>query len=84
MPAVMIPARIQTNLLRMFRDPYILEKEERSELVQELRDAVSREPEIPELRVLLGMTLCVNFDAQPLSRSCKSRSGWLQTISLHG
>jgi hypothetical protein len=64
MPAVMIPARTQTNLLRMFRDPYILEKEERAELVQELRDAVSRAPEIPELRVLLGMTLCVNFDAQ--------------------
>ena len=38
----------------MFRDPYLLEKEERVELVQQLRVAVSLEPNVPELRVFLG------------------------------
>jgi cytochrome c-type biogenesis protein CcmH/NrfG len=48
----------------MFRDPYVLEEGERVELIQQIRDAISLEPNVPELRVLLGMTLCVNFDAQ--------------------
>ncbi len=52
------------QLLRMFRDPYLLEKEERVELVEQLRVAVSLEPGVPELRVFLGMALCVNFDGQ--------------------
>lgn len=60
----MIPARTATNLTRMFRDPYVLEKHERVELIQQLRDAVSLEPTLPELRVLLGMALCVNLEAQ--------------------
>lgn len=59
-----IDAQARTNLVRMFRDPYILEAEERIELIQQLREAIALEPDVPELRVLLGMTLCVNFDAQ--------------------
>ncbi len=59
-----IPAPAQNQLARMFRDPYLLQPQERTELVAQLREAVSLEPAVPELRVLLGMTLCVNFEAQ--------------------
>ena len=59
-----IPAPAQEHLLRMFRDPYLLEPEERADLIGQLREAVALEPAIPELRVLLGMALCVNFEAQ--------------------
>ena len=59
-----ISTQTRSNLVRMFRDPYILEQEQRVELIQQLRDAVALEPAVPELRVLLGMTLCVNFEAQ--------------------
>ena len=59
-----IPSRTRENLVRMFRDPYVLQKEERVELIQHLREAIALEPNVPELRVLLGMTLCVNFEAQ--------------------
>jgi protein involved in temperature-dependent protein secretion len=48
----------------MFRDPYVLEKEERVELIKQLREAVALEPALPELRVVLGMALCTNFEAQ--------------------
>lgn len=51
-------------LLRMFSDPYLLGKEERAGLVGQLRECVAQFPEVSELRVLLGMSLCVNFDAQ--------------------
>jgi len=51
-------------LLRMFSDPYLLEKEERASLVSQLRECVAHFPDVAELRVLLGMALCVNFDAQ--------------------
>lgn len=54
----------QHHLLRMFRDPYVLKPEERAELVAHLRDAVALDPTVPELRVLLGMALCVNREAQ--------------------
>jgi tetratricopeptide (TPR) repeat protein len=60
----MIPPHTQAHLARMFRDPYVLEPNERIEIVQQLRDAISLEPNLPELRVLLGMALCVNLDAQ--------------------
>lgn len=59
-----IPAAAQNQLARMFRDPYLLEKQERTELVAHLREAVALEPAVPELRVMLGMALCVNFEAQ--------------------
>src|SRR5229473_8280614 len=59
-----LPTQTQTLLLRMFADPYLLEKEQRTELVTELRAYVSKHPQVSELRVLLGMVLCVNFDPQ--------------------
>jgi predicted Zn-dependent protease len=59
-----LPAQTQGLLLRMFADPYLLEKEQRTELVAELRACVSKHPQVSELRVLLGMALCVNFDPQ--------------------
>ena len=59
-----LPAQTQGLLLRMFADPYLLEKEQRAELVAELRACVSKHPQVSELRVLLGMALCVNFDPQ--------------------
>jgi cytochrome c-type biogenesis protein CcmH/NrfG len=52
-------------LARMFADPHLLEPEERRELMSQLRQAVAEYPEIGELRVLLGMALCVNFEIQP-------------------
>lgn len=64
MLAETIPAPARTQLVRMFRDPYVLEKEERADLIQQLREAVALEPSIPELRVMLGMALCVNLEVQ--------------------
>ena len=49
---------------RMFRDPRVLEPAERAELVAQLRNAVELNPEFAELRVLLGMALCVDLQAQ--------------------
>jgi tetratricopeptide (TPR) repeat protein len=59
-----IPAGAQQQLLRMFRDPYLLEAPDRADLIADLRDAVALAPEIPEVRVLLGMALCVDLQAQ--------------------
>jgi len=59
-----IPARAQDSLLRMFADPHLLEKKERGELVQELRESVLAHPDVSELRVLYGMALCVDFKVQ--------------------
>jgi hypothetical protein len=59
-----IPARTQSSLLRMFADPYLLEKQERAELVHGLRECVRAHPEVSELRVLYGMALCVDFKVQ--------------------
>jgi hypothetical protein len=55
----------QGLLLRMFADPYLLEKDERGALVENLRECVAQFPDVSELRVLLGMALCVNFDVHP-------------------
>jgi hypothetical protein len=60
--AVHVPAKMQGSLRRMFADPHLLEKEERAELVQGLRECVAAHPEVSHLRVLLGMALCVNFE----------------------
>jgi uncharacterized protein HemY len=49
---------------RMFRDPRVLEPADRAELVAQLRNAVELHPEVAELRVLLGMALCVDLQAQ--------------------
>lgn len=59
-----ISADAQEHLLRMFRDPSLLEAAQRTELIADLRHAVDIEPSMPELRVLLGMALCVNYEAQ--------------------
>jgi len=56
--------RAITHLARMFRDPYVLEPKERAALISQLRDAVSAEPAVSSLRVLLGMALCVDLDVQ--------------------
>lgn len=60
-----IDSQTQELLLRMFADPYLLEKEERAVLVKQLRACVNQFPEVAELRVLFGMVLCVNFEVQP-------------------
>lgn len=60
-----VPQSAQSNLARMFRDPYLLEQEERVDLIEQLRQAVDLYPEVSQLRVLLGMALCVNHEAQP-------------------
>lgn len=49
---------------RMFRDPRVLEPAERAELVTRLRAAAELNPHVAELRVLLGMALCVDLQAQ--------------------
>jgi hypothetical protein len=59
-----VPATTQQNLLRMFADPRTLAKDERSDLVAQLQACVVQHPKVSELRVLLGMALCVNLDAQ--------------------
>lgn len=51
-------------LLRMFRDPRVLEPAERRDLIAHLRNAVELQPHVPEVRVLLGMALCVDLQAQ--------------------
>ena len=59
-----ISANTRMHLVRMFRDPSVLDSGERAELVLQLREAVSLEPQIAALRVLLGMALCVNLEVQ--------------------
>ncbi len=63
-PLAHIPQRAQSALARMFGNPYVLEKPERVELVSHLRECVSQNPEVSELRVLLGMALCVNLEVE--------------------
>jgi hypothetical protein len=63
-PLVPVPEKARGLLLRMFADPYVLEQGERAELVGQLRESVSVHPEVAELRVLLGMALCVNLEVQ--------------------
>lgn len=59
-----IPVATQGSLLRMFADPHLLEKQERTELVRGLRECVRANPDVSELRVLFGMALCVDFQVQ--------------------
>jgi tetratricopeptide (TPR) repeat protein len=59
-----VPAGTQGLLLRMFADPRVLAKEEKAEIVKQLREAVALQPKISDLRVLLGMALSVNLDPQ--------------------
>jgi hypothetical protein len=57
-----VPQKAQGLMLRMFADPYLLEKAERADLVGQLRECVLANPQVSELRVLFGMALCVNFE----------------------
>lgn len=52
------------HLRRMFRDPRVLDSHERGDLIAQLRQAVALAPEVAEVRVLLGMALCVDLQAQ--------------------
>ena len=58
-----VPARTQHLLLRMFADPFLVEPGERADLVAELRAWAARSPDVAEVRVLLGMALCVKLEA---------------------
>ncbi len=60
----LLASEASRQLQRMFRDPRVLEPQERTSLVAQLRSAVKLSPEIAELRVLLGMALCVDLQAQ--------------------
>lgn len=62
LPSALDPA-LKGTLERMFRDPRVLEPEQRKVLVAGLREAVDLAPHVPEVRVLYGMALCV--DVQP-------------------
>src|SRR5260370_16109903 len=66
-----ISSQSQGLLLRMFADPYLLEKEEKAALVAQLRECVSKFPQVSEVRVLLGMALCVNLDIHPAIEELK-------------
>jgi hypothetical protein len=59
-----LPARGRTLLLQMFTDPYLLQKEERVVLIKNLRECVAANLETSDLRVVLGMALCVNFEVE--------------------
>jgi hypothetical protein len=52
------------QLMRMFRDPRVLEPHERDNLIAQLRKATELAPHVSEVRVLLGMALCVDLQAQ--------------------
>src|SRR5258708_11849227 len=64
LPAGSVTQRSRGLLVRMFADPYLLEPEERRDLASQLRHAVVEHPAVAELRVLLGMALCVNLEIQ--------------------
>lgn len=59
-----VPMETSRQILRMFRDPRVLEKNELSGLICELQRAVDLAPGVPEVRVLFGMALCVDLQAQ--------------------
>ena len=67
-PASVVPAALplatSTQLARMFRDPRVLDEAERKCLVAQLREAVAMKPQVSEIRVLFGMALCVDLQAQ--------------------
>jgi hypothetical protein len=64
LPSTEASHRLENNLSRMFRDPYQLEKTERTALIADLRTCIELRPDMPELRVLLGMAMCVDLQAQ--------------------
>ncbi len=66
--AFTLPAEVgyktQSILQRMFRDPRVLDAHDRTDLIAQLRAATALAPHVPELRVLLGMALSVDLQAQ--------------------
>ena len=52
------------EFLQLWQQNSGLKLRQRAELVAELRACVSQYSKVSELRVLLGMALCVNFDPQ--------------------
>lgn len=55
-----------SNLLqKMFRDPRVLEPQERGDLIAQLKSAVELAPKVAEIRVLLGMALSVDLQVHP-------------------
>ena len=62
--SIFVPASASRQLARMFQNPRTLEKDERAGLIAELKKAVDLAPGVPEVRVLLGMALCVDLQAQ--------------------
>lgn len=63
LPAAIDPATGRL-LQRMFRNPRVLGRDERTSLVAQLRRAVELEPNVPEIRVLYGMALSVDLQVQ--------------------
>jgi cytochrome c-type biogenesis protein CcmH/NrfG len=63
LPAV-LAGETSNLLMKMFRDPRLLETEERTDLIAQLRSALELTPQVVEIRVMLGMALCVNLEAQ--------------------
>lgn len=63
LPAV-LGSETSSLLQQMFRDPRVLEQEERADLIAQLRSAVDIAPHVVEVRVMLGMALCVDLQAQ--------------------
>jgi hypothetical protein len=61
---VALDYKTKTLLQRMFRDPRVLEQHERGDLIAQLRQSVELVPHVVEIRVLLGMALCVDLQAQ--------------------
>ncbi len=59
-----VPEAVHPVLMRMFADPRVLTKEEKTELVSQLRECVALNPKVSSLRVLYGMALSVNLQAQ--------------------
>ena len=59
-----VPAETHPLLLRMFADPRVLAKEEKQELVKRLAECVAQHPKAADLRVVYGMALSVNLQAQ--------------------
>jgi cytochrome c-type biogenesis protein CcmH/NrfG len=67
-PAIIFSGLLEANashqLQRMFRDPRVLEADERTNLIAQLRNALESAPDVVELRVLLAMALSVDLQAQ--------------------
>ena len=63
-PLAMLGGEASGQLQRMFRDPRVLQPQERKDLIARLHEAVELAPHVPEVRVILGMALCVDLQAQ--------------------